>query len=133
MNPGFLLKSGETEAAVSDWRLWQQIHASNSLTNEADRSSALNLVLAGAGSWFIGSSSAVLECAVKIQAATLLLHHVCTRAHLQQDALCLFLFQDAHGHSLVAFLRKGIDSHVSWAYLLDRSLECSSSAKSCAA
>lgn len=46
---------GETEAAVNGWRFWQQIHASYSLANETDRSSALNLLLIRAGSWFVGT------------------------------------------------------------------------------
>lgn len=70
---------GEMEAAVNGWRLWRKIHASCSLANEADRSSALNLFLRRAGSRFVGTRSAVLERAGEMQAATLLLHQIGTR------------------------------------------------------
>lgn len=44
-----------TEAVVNSCRVWQEIHASYSPANEAERSSALNLPLIRAGSWFVGT------------------------------------------------------------------------------
>lgn len=46
---------GETAAAVNGWRLWQQIRVYYSLANKLGRSSALNLLLIRAGSWFVGT------------------------------------------------------------------------------